>query len=254
MPTPSDTPPERLAKFLARAGVVSRRHAEELIVAGGVLVNGEIVVIPGAKVDPERDVVVVHGKQIRPDTERVTVAVHKPVGVIATASDPQRRRIAADLLPEHLRRLHLVPVGRLDADSEGLLLLSNDGQLVLHLTHPRYEAAKVYHALVAGQVADDALERLRQGVVLAGENTTPTAPAAIARLEDEATPNGMQWLEVVLHEGRKRQVRLMFAAVSARVVRLVRVRIGQLYLTDVAPEPGNWHVLSRDEIERAQRI
>lgn len=253
MPTTNEAQRERLAKFLARAGVVSRRHAEELIVAGRVQVNGTVIVTPGAKVDPAHDIVMVHGRQIQPSAARVTVAVNKPVGVIATASDPQRRAIVADLLPEHLRMLHLVPVGRLDADSEGLLLLSNDGQLVLHLTHPRYEAEKAYHALVAGQVTDDALQRLRQGVVLTGENPAPTAQAQVERLVDEAAPPGMQWIEVVLREGRKRQVRLMFAAVGARVERLVRVRIGQLYLDDIVPEAGDWHVLSPDEIVQTLR-
>ena len=251
---PADSPiGERLQKYLARSGVASRRHAEALITSGAVRVNGHTVTEQGIRIDPIADVVLVHGQRVQPITQTCTVAIHKPVGYISTASDPQGRPIVSDLLPAALRGLRLVPVGRLDGDSEGLILLSNDGDLTLRLTHPRYETEKEYHALIDGDVADPALEQLRQGVVLAGESDRPTATARVWRVPGSA-PLGHTWVAVALHEGRKHQVRLMFAAVHARVTRLIRVRIGQLKLADLVPDPGSHHVLTAKEIERAQTL
>jgi 23S rRNA pseudouridine2605 synthase len=241
---------ERLQKYLARCGVASRRHAQEIIAAGAVQVNGAIVCEPGARIDPARDVVTLRGRRVEPVAHTTTVALHKPVGYISTAHDPQGRPILADLLPQHLQARRLVPVGRLDADSEGLILLSDDGDLTLRLTHPRYETEKEYHALVEGVPDDAALAQLRHGVVLAGENERPTAPARVWRIHGRAQP-GQTWIAVALHEGRKRQVRLMFAAIGFRVARLIRVRIGQLRLTDVAPQPGMYRVLTDADIQQA---
>jgi 23S rRNA pseudouridine2605 synthase len=241
---------ERLQKYLARCGVASRRHAEDLIAVGAVQVNGVTVTTPGTRIDPAADVVTVGGRRVAPVAEAVTVALYKPVGYISTARDPQGRPLAIDLLPPHLRARRLVPVGRLDADSEGLLLLSNDGDLTLRLTHPRYEMEKEYHALVEPVPDDAALARLRRGVVLAGADERPTAPARVWRIPGRAAP-GQGWIAVVLREGRKRQVRLMCAAVGARVVRLIRVRVGHLRLAEVAPRPGMHHALTPDEIAQA---
>jgi pseudouridine synthase len=157
----------------------------------------------------------------------------------------------SDLLSPELRAQRLVPVGRLDADSEGLLLLSNDGDLALRLTHPRYEAEKEYHALIQGNVTDEALERLRHGVVLAGSDPRPTAPARVWRLA-EVAPLGHVWIGVVIHEGRKRQIRMMFSAVGSRVTRLIRVRIGRLRLSDIVPASGQWRILTLAQIALAQ--
>jgi 23S rRNA pseudouridine2605 synthase len=176
-----------------------------------------------------------------------TVALHKPVGYVATARDPQGRPIVSDLLAPDLRAMRLAPVGRLDVDSEGLLLLSNDGALALRLTHPRYEAEKEYHALIQGNITDEALDRLRHGVTLAGGDPRPTAPARVWRLT-EAAPLGHIWVGVVIHEGRKRQIRMMFAAVGSRVTRLIRARIGRLRLADVVPEPGQTRILTPAQI------
>lgn len=245
---------ERLAKYLARAGVASRRAAEELIAAGAVRVNGQIVSEQGTKVDPAHDVVEVNGQRVQPATDHLTVAVHKPVGYVSTAHDPQGRPIAADLLPPDLRARRLVPVGRLDADSEGLLLLSDDGDLTLRLTHPRYGATKTYLAQVIDPVMPEDIDDLRQGIVLAGDDPRPTAPARVRRTSPPvALADGTvgQWYEVTLREGRKRQVRLMFAAVGARVARLIRLRVGRLDLVAVAPFPGDWHTLTADEIALA---
>ena len=240
---------ERLQKYLARTGIASRRAAEDLITSGAVTVNGVVATL-GVRVVPERDAVLVRGRRVQPITTTTTIAINKPPGYISSADDPEGRPIVADLLPQQLQNVRLVPVGRLDADSEGLILLSNDGALTLHLTHPRYEKEKEYHALLSDPVSDDALAELRRGVVLMTENRRPTAPARVWRVRAPADP-GQHWVAVVLHEGRKRQVRHMFSAVGARVERLIRVRIGRLRLADVAPTPGAYRILTPKEIALA---
>lgn len=237
--------PERLQKYLARAGVASRRRAEDLMRAGRVRVNGQPATEPGTKIVPGVDEVRIDGRLVSLPASKVYVALHKPAGVVTTASDPQGRQMVIDLLPAGLRAQRLFPVGRLDLDSEGLLLLTNDGDFALRLTHPRYEQEKEYHALVHGRPTPAALEPLRRGLLLPGE-TRPTAPAQARFLragEREAT-----WLAVTLHEGRKRQVRRMLAAVGYPVVRLMRVRVGPLKLGDL--QPGQWRYLTAEEVAR----
>ncbi|HLW01652.1 MAG TPA: pseudouridine synthase [Ktedonobacterales bacterium] len=234
-----------MQKFLARAGVASRRHAEELMLAGRVLVNGQPVMQLGAKVQPETDVVQVDGRVVQAPAARVYLLLHKPAGVVTTASDPQGRQTVLDLLPPSLQAQRLFPVGRLDLDSEGLLLLTNDGAFALHLTHPRFEQEKEYHALVRGRPTPAALESLRRGLLLPGE-ARPTAPAQARFLR--TGPDGTSWLAVTLHEGRKRQVRRMLAVVGNPVLRLVRVRVGALRLGDLPV--GQWRALSAAELEK----
>jgi 23S rRNA pseudouridine2605 synthase len=242
----SDTPhqPERLQKFLARAGVASRRHAEALILDGRVRVNGQVVTELGTKVQPGTDEVSVDGQAVQPQAARVYLLLHKPAGVVTTASDPQGRRTVLDLLPPSLQQQRLFPVGRLDLDSEGLLLLTNDGGFALHLTHPRYEQEKEYHALVQGRPTPAVLESLRRGLLLPGE-TRSTSPAQVRLLR--AADADTRWLSVTLHEGRKRQVRRMLAAVGHPVLRLIRVRVGPLRLGDLLP--GQWRPLNAAEVE-----
>jgi 23S rRNA pseudouridine2605 synthase len=241
---------ERLQKYLARAGIASRRHAEELIRAGAVSVNDIVITELGTRIDPDADSVRVNGSLIQPANTLYTVAIHKPAGYVATARDPQGRPIVADLLPENLRMQRLVPVGRLDLDTEGLLILSNDGNLALRLTHPRYETEKEYHALVDGPVNDDALQQLRHGVVLPGDDPRPTSPAIVWRLHNvyPRPATGQEWLGLIIHEGRKRQVRLMCGAVGTPTRRLIRARIGNLRLNDVVPESGSWKILGDNDI------
>ncbi len=243
-PDPADQP-ERLQKFLARAGVASRRHAEALIEDGRVRVNGQVVRQLGTKVQPGKDEVQVDGRVVQPSASQVYIVLHKPAGVVTTASDPEGRQTVLDLLPQELQAQRLFPVGRLDLDSEGLLLLTNDGEFALHLTHPRYEQEKEYHALVQGRPAPEKLEALRRGVLLPDERR-PTAPARVQflRAEDERT----SWVAVTLHEGRKRQVRRMLAAVGHQVVRLIRVRVGPLWLGNLPP--GRWRALTAEEVRR----
>jgi pseudouridine synthase len=233
----SDADLERLQKVLASRGVASRRAAEALIAAGRVAVNDEVVTELGRKIDPRRDRIAVDGRPVRPPPDKVYVALNKPPGVVSTTHDPWGRPTVLDLLPR-LGRLY--PVGRLDADSEGLMLMTNDGELANRLMHPRYGCAKEYRALVRGEPTAERLERLRQGVVL---DDGPTAPAEVVV---EAAEAGRYWLRVTLREGRKRQVRRMLAALDLQVERLQRVGIGSLRLA--ALPLGACRPLSKTEI------
>jgi 23S rRNA pseudouridine2605 synthase len=229
----------RLAKHLAHAGVASRRAAEALIAEGRVSVDGETVTDPARGVIGD-EAIAVDGRAVQAMPERVVIAVHKPAGVVSTARDPQGRPTVVELVPARGARLY--PVGRLDADSTGLILLTNDGALANELTHPRYEVSKVYRARVAGPpVGERALTALREGVEL---DDGRTAPARVRRL-------GPHELELTLREGRKRQVRRMCEAVGHRVLELRRVAFGPLRLGDL-PAGGHRH-LSRAEVERLHR-
>src|SRR3989440_8780758 len=156
---------ERLARYLAHAGIASRRNAEVLIANGRVKVNGQTVTAQGVKIDPERDSVMVDGKPVKAGSKQVYILLHKPVGYVSTARDPQGRPTVLDLLPAELRRLRVYPVGRLDIDTSGLLLLTNDGDFALHLSHPRYSTEKHYQILVRGCPDEVALIALREGVI-----------------------------------------------------------------------------------------
>jgi 23S rRNA pseudouridine2605 synthase len=208
----------RLAKYLSRAGVASRRAAEDLIAAGKVRVAGEVVTDPARDVD-ESSRVEVNGRSVAPEPREVW-AVNKPPGVVSTAREPGRRRAITELVDSERR---LYPVGRLDTDSTGLILLTNDGELANRLTHPRYGVAKTYRVRLARPPADRDLERLRRGVRL---EDGPTGPAEVARL-------GERELEVTIREGRKRQVRRMIEAIGNEVKALSRVRIGSLELGEL---------------------
>lgn len=223
----------RIQKVLARAGIASRRAAEALIEAGRVTVGGRRATL-GDRVVPGDDLRV-DGRAVEAPVRQRTFALHKPPGVVTSAADERGRRTVLDLLPS-VPGLH--PVGRLDLDSEGLLLLTTDGDLTLELTHPRYGHAKTYRVWCAGgSPSPEQRQRLRDGVLL--EDGWARAEAV------RALPGGA---EVVLREGRKRQVRRMLAAVGAPVERLLRTEVGTIALGDLAP--GRWRELTADEIER----
>jgi pseudouridine synthase len=240
-----DSPGERLARFLAHAGVASRRHAEDLIAAGRVQVNGYTIREQGSRIDPEHDVVRVDGRLVRARTHYVYILLNKPLGYLSTVSDPQGRATVIDLLPPDVQRLRIYPVGRLDSDTSGLLLLTNDGDFALHLTHPRYALEKHYEVLIEGRPSNAALHALRHGVMITEDNGRKykTAPASFSSLRHE---DNLTRLTVTIHEGRKRQVRRMFAALNLPVVSLKRVGIGTLTPGSLAE--GTWRYLTEAEV------
>jgi len=227
----------RLQKVLAQAGLGSRRVCEELVEAGRVRVNDEIAVL-GRRVDPETDIIEVDRAQIGTRAGLVHYLLNKPAGVITTASDTHGRPTVIDIVPPDPR---VFPVGRLDADSEGLLLLTNDGDLTHRLTHPSYGVEKEYLVEVEGEPHRGALRRLREGVDL---DDGTTSPAKVALLD-------ARLLRITIHEGRNRQVRRMCDAVGFPVLRLVRTRIGTL--TDRTLTPGAWRPLTQDEVRAVER-
>ncbi len=237
---------ERLARFLAHAGIASRRHAETLIAAGRVRVNGETVTTQGVRIDPLTDQVSVDGKPVSAAQKHVYLLLNKPTGYVSTAHDPQGRPTVLDLLPPELRRLRVYPVGRLDMDTAGLLLLTNDGDFALRLSHPRYSMEKHYEVLVEGRLSAPELAALRNGVVIPEDDGRQhrTAPAVVRQLR---TSGADSWLALTIHEGRKRQVRRMLQAVGHAVRRLIRVGEGPLTLEGVPP--GAWRHLTPSEVE-----
>lgn len=229
---------ERVQKVMARAGLGSRRACEALIQAGRVTVNGRTPEL-GATVDPLQDEIRVDGERLARAESPVYVALYKPVGVISTLRAQDGRPTVRELVPLAER---LYPVGRLDADSEGLVLLTNDGELANRLTHPRYEHEKEYRVLLNRSPDEAQLSAWRHGVVL--EDGARTLPAAVQR---EAGGADTAWVRIVMHEGRKRQIRETALALGLRVRRLVRVRLGTLRLGDL--KPGEWRRLTAAEVD-----
>ncbi len=237
---------ERLQKVLARAGVGSRRQVEELIRQGRVTVNGKPAVL-GERADLAAAAVKVDGRRIRPAAaERRYVLLNKPRGCVSTLADPEGRPTVIELVPPRLRS-GLKPVGRLDFETEGLLLLTDDGDLAHHLTHPRYGCTKTYEVKVKGRPSAALIERLRGGITLDGKRTAPV------KIEPRQGPAGHRdsvrnsWWRMVLNEGRTRQIREMFFRIGHPVGRLRRVAIGPL--TDAQLRPGEWRQLETREVE-----
>lgn len=240
---------ERLQKVMAHAGVASRRKCEEMIRAGRVAVDGRVVTQLGTKVDPRRSTITVDGQPIKRE-EKVYILLHKPTGYLSDAVG-RGRPSALNLVPDGAR---LYPAGRLDARSEGLLLLTNDGQLAHRLTHPRFEHQKEYLVLVEGRPSQATLRQLLKGVEYDGHLLRADSIKLVERLGREAIlhgwepkPRGMTWLSVVLHEGKKRHIRHMCAAVGHPVRRLIRVRIGSLRLGTL--RAGEWRYLTAQELK-----
>ena len=229
---------ERLQKYLARCGVASRRAAEEMILAGRISVNGKIVNILGTKINPEKDKVTLDGKAVSLAQKHVYVMLNKPRGYVTTAKDNFDRKTVLDLIPKNLGRLF--PVGRLDYDSEGLLLLTNDGDLTFRLTHPSHEVTNSYLALVTGIPDENALNTLRNGVLLEGRKTLP-AKVSLKRQDADKSV-----LLITISEGRNRQVRKMCSLVGHEVLRLRRVAEGPIQLGNL--ESGAWRHLTEKEI------
>ena len=229
---------ERLQKILARAGFGSRRAAEQLIAARRVTVNGEVATL-GAKADPERDRIMVDLQPIKLPEQLVYLALYKPRNVLSAVTSPDPRQTVRDLVPVSEQ---VYPVGRLDVDSEGLILLTNDGELANRLTHPRYGHEKEYRVLVARRPDEEQLNAWRRGVVL--EDGYRTAPAEV-RVEGLAGKG--TWLRVIMREGRKRQIRETGSLLGLPVVKIIRTRIGSLYLGNL--KPRQWRYLTPEEVE-----
>lgn len=253
-PEPLERKPERLQKVLAAAGIASRRASEELIGQGRVEVNGKIVTELGTRVDPSTDDIRIDGEPLPKVEQYVYYLVNKPIGVLSTASDERGRKTVLDILGDVPQRVY--PVGRLDAESEGLLLLTNDGTLTERLTHPRYGHTREYRVLVRGIPKEQTLQKLRRGVVL---DDGPTGPAEVEllpppRLRAEHLPyaeGNTAWLLMIIREGRKRQIRRMLELSGHRVRRLIRVAMGPLRLGTL-PE-GEYRPLTATEIELLRR-
>ena len=230
---------DRLQKILSQAGVASRRASEALILTGRVSVNGTTVRELGTKADPAHDDIRVDGRRVNVVTRHRYVLLNKPRGYVTTRADPQRRPTVMDLVAGI--RVYLYPIGRLDVDSEGLLLLTNDGDLAARLTHPRHGVARVYDVHVLGEPDRHDLDRLSRGVTIDGRRT---APAQVA-------PLGPSHFRMTIREGRNRQVRKMCATIGHPVTALRRVAIGPI--RDPRLRPGEWRDLSEDEVRKLQR-
>ena len=232
---------ERLQKILANAGYGSRRACEEMIEGGRIAVDGRIAQL-GDKADPVTQRITLDGEPIRRPQGHTYVALYKPRGYITTTSDPEGRRTIMDLIPLTQR---LYPVGRLDADSEGLVLLTDDGELTERLTHPRYGHARVYRVLVAGEPTEEIIERWRRGITLDDRK------ANFSQIQVERQERGETWLRVTVHEGRKHLVRRIVAALGHPAQRLIRVEMGTLKLGDLTT--GRWRYLTTGEVNALRK-
>ena len=234
----------RLNKLLSIHGIASRRAADDLIAQGRVELNGKIVTELGTKADPDHDDIRVDGRRLKTAPVKRYLLMYKPVGVVATRSDPQRRKTVLDLMAAAGLPGYFYPVGRLDYDSEGLIILTNDGAFAERVTHPRYELDRTYEAVVEGIPDERDLERLRKGLLIDGHRTLP---ARVKQLRVLSGKRGSQTvLEFVIREGRNRQVRKMCDAIAHPVARLRRTRIGNV--TDSVLKPGDFRDLTAGEI------
>lgn len=235
---------ERLQKFMARHGIASRRACENIIARGRVRVNGKTVIEPGTTVDPGRDKVEVDGRALGTAEEHVYLMINKPRGYISSVSDPRGRKKVTDLLEDVRERV--VPVGRLDYDSEGLLLMTNDGELTHMLTHPSHRVPKTYRVRVSGVPGLREMDMLAAGIIL---DDGKTAPAQVSFIEER---EGNALLEVTIKEGRNRQIRRMFEKVGHEVLRLKRVKIGDITLGEL--RPGKYRHLRETEVRRLKKM
>ncbi|MBC7765794.1 MAG: rRNA pseudouridine synthase [Hyphomonadaceae bacterium] len=228
----------RLQKYMALAGVASRRKAEEMILAGQVTVNGQPITQLGTQIDEHKDIVTVNGAMVQIEQQKVYIMLNKPSGTVTTANDQFGRKTVLSLIPNQAERLY--PVGRLDYHTEGLLLLTNDGELTYRLTHPKHHIDKVYQVTISGILDEDAQKSLCEGVLIDDRKTSPAHVAII-----ETTPQKTTF-HITIHEGRNRQVRKMCEAVGAPCVKLSRIQLGVLSLGDL--KVGEFRNLTHQEI------
>ncbi|MCH8007182.1 MAG: rRNA pseudouridine synthase [Planctomycetes bacterium] len=242
---------ERLHKVLAAAGVASRRACETLIESGAVAVNGEVITTLPAWVDPARDRITVDGRRVKQSLRHLHIMLFKPRGVVSTNADPQGRRRAIDLIDLPSARARLYPAGRLDIDSSGLLLLTNDGELANRLTHPRYCVHKVYEVTVKGAVDDETVRRLEAGLFLGDRRSGSGSRTGRSRLRLIKRARQRTLLRMELGEGRNRQIRRMLAKLGYPVTKLRRIELGPLKLKGL--RVGEWRMLTAGELRALKR-
>lgn len=233
---------ERLQKYLANSGIASRRKAEEYILDGKVKVNGKIVTELGTKVNPNKDIIEFEGKRVNNDIKKVYVLLNKPIDYVTTVKDQFNRNTVVDLVKNAGN--NLLPVGRLDMYTSGALILTNDGDFIFHVTHPKHEVEKTYTATLRGKVTNEDIESLRQGVVIDEEYKTKPAKVRIMKIDEE---NNLSRLEIIIHEGKNRQVRKMCEAIGKKVIALHRSKIGNIDVKDL--KIGQWRYLTKKEVD-----
>jgi len=236
---------ERLQKYIAKCGFASRRKAEELIIQGKVKVNGNVITTLGYKIDPEKDRVEVEGKILIPE-KKIYLALYKPVGYISSLYDPFGRKTVKDLLLIKNISYRVYPVGRLDQDSEGLLLCTNDGEIANYIIHPKYKIPKVYEVMVKGIPKEEELKKLREGVILEEGKTLPAEFVILW------AKGNISMLRVVLYQGWKRQIRRMLSLFNYEVLKLKRIQIGEIKLGNL--KPGDIRFLSKRELTWLERL
>ena len=233
---------ERLQKYLANSGIASRRKAEEYILDGKVKVNGKVVIELGTKVNPDKDVIEFEGKRVNNDKKKVYVLLNKPIDYVTTVKDQFNRNTVVDLVKNAGN--NLLPVGRLDMYTSGALILTNDGDFIFHVTHPKHEVEKTYTVTIRGKVTNEDVENLRQGVIIDEEYKTKPAKVRIMKIDEE---KNLSRLEIVIHEGKNRQVRKMCEAIGKKVIALHRSKIGNIDVKDL--KIGQWRYLTKREVD-----
>ena len=236
---------ERLQKFLARSGIASRRKSEELIANGKIKVNGQVVSEQGVKINPEMDIVEYNGKQIKEENKKVYILLNKPIGYVTPVKDQFKRDTVMELVKGVKERI--VPVGRLDMYTSGALLLSNDGDFINKVTHPKHEIEKTYNATIVGKVTKEDVEKLTRGVEIQDElETYVTKPAKVKILKIDEEKN-LSRIQITIHEGKNREVRRMCEAIGKKVIALHRTQIGNIDVKNL--QLGKWRYLTEKEIQ-----
>ena len=233
---------ERLQKYLANSGIASRRKAEEYILQGKVKVNGRVVTELGTKIIPEKDIIEFEGKKVNNDIKKVYVLLNKPIDYVTTVKDQFDRKTVIDIVKNAGK--NLIPVGRLDMYTSGALILTNDGDFIFHVTHPKHEVEKTYTVTLRGKVTKEDVENLKQGVIIDEEYKTKPAKVRIMKIDEE---KNISRLEIIIHEGKNRQVRKMCEAIGKKVIALHRSKIGNIGVKDL--KIGEWRYLTKKEVE-----
>ncbi len=237
---------ERLQKYLANQGIASRRKAEEYILQGKVKVNGKVILELGTKINPQKDKIEFEGKEVKKQEQKTYVLLNKPIDYVTTVKDQFHRNTVVDLVKGAGN--NLLPVGRLDMYTSGALILTNDGNFIYHITHPKHEVEKTYTVTLKGSVTQEEVETLKKGVVIDEEYVTKPAKVRILKIEEE---KNISRLEISIHEGKNRQIRKMCEAIGKKVLALHRSKIGEINVKDL--KIGQWRYLTQEEVEKLMK-